>query len=108
MDLLLQQACSSGHAKVWTARLVNRVNCKQLKLLGLEKTYIYVYHKNHVNNRMVITYTTFAFDGNIKNSGNSVKLGFFRCQDARIAKRIFPQFQCNKNDVQVPNRDVVC
>jgi hypothetical protein len=36
---------------------------------------------------MGITFTGFVFDTDIENGGDGLKIGFFRCQAARIAKK---------------------
>jgi hypothetical protein len=36
---------------------------------------------------MGIAFTGFAFDTYIENGGDGLKIGFFRCQAARIAKK---------------------
>ena len=70
----------------WWYGHVNRANCKLLELLGLEKTHTYVYHKNHVDKVMVVAFTAYAFENHVENGGDGVKLGFFRCEGARVAK----------------------
>ena len=64
-----------------------RSNAKMCEALGLEKHEYYAYHKNHIDKVMVVCFTAFAFKGSIINGGDAMKLGMFRCQSARIAKR---------------------
>jgi len=71
----------------WFFGLFNRANAKLLDCLGLEKFHPYLYHKNHIVKVMVIAFTAFAFDLSIDNGGHGIKLGFFRCCAARLAKR---------------------
>ena len=62
-----------------------RAACRQA--LGLEKNLHFLYHKCHVDKVMAVAVTGFAFDKSVENGGEGVKIGFFRVQGARIAKR---------------------
>mmetsp|Transcript_26045 Transcript_26045/g.26462 ORF Transcript_26045/g.26462 Transcript_26045/m.26462 type:complete len:396 (-) Transcript_26045:7-1194(-) len=70
----------------WWYGHVNRGNCKLLEILGLEKQYTFVQHKSHIDKVMVVAFVAYAFDQNIDNGGDGIKLGFFRCEGARVAK----------------------
>ena len=71
----------------WWYGHVNRGNCKLLEILGLEKQYTFVQHKSHVDKVMVVAFVAYAFDQNIDNGGDGIKLGFFCCEGARVAKK---------------------
>ena len=46
----------------------------------------YLYNKCHINKVMaVVAFTAYAFDSNVENGGNDVKLGLYRVQAARVA-----------------------
>jgi hypothetical protein len=53
--------------------------------LGLHREFCYAYHRNHINKVMVLALTACAFDGDVENGGDGVKLGFYRCKAARVA-----------------------
>jgi len=36
---------------------------------------------------MAVAFTAYAFDGNVENGGDGIKLGLYRVQAARIAKK---------------------
>ena len=36
---------------------------------------------------MVVAFTAYAFENNVENGGDGIKLGFFRCEGARVAKK---------------------
>ena len=55
------------------------------EILGLEKTHSYLYHEHHINKVMAVAFTAYAFDSNVENGGNGVKLGLYRVQAARVA-----------------------
>jgi hypothetical protein len=64
-----------------------RANAKKCEALGLEKTHTYLYHKCHIEKVLCVAFTGYAFDKSVENGGKGVKLGFYRVQGARIAKR---------------------
>lgn len=71
----------------WFFGWVNRCNAKMCEVLGLERTHTYIYHKNHIEKVMAVAFTAFAFNGNVENGGDGIKLGLYRVQAARIAKK---------------------
>lgn len=71
----------------WFYGWVGRANAKKCEQLGLEKNVSFIYHKSHVNKVMVVAFTGYAFENSIENGGEGVKLGMYRVQAARIAKR---------------------
>lgn len=71
----------------WFYGWVNRSNAKMCEVLGLERSHTYIYHKCHIEKVMAVAFTAFAFDQNIENGGHGIKLGLYRVQAARIAKR---------------------
>jgi len=66
---------------------VARANAKMCEALGIDKSEYYVYHKCHIDKVMALAVTAYAFDGNVNNGGDGLKLGLWRVQVARIAKR---------------------
>jgi len=71
----------------WFFGWVCRVNAKKCELLGLEKSHTYLYHKGHIDKVMAVAFTAYAFDQNMENGGKGLKLGLYRVQAARIAKK---------------------
>jgi len=74
----------------WFYGLLARGNAKRCAALGLtsERTgRLRAYHRNHINKVMVVAAVAYAFEGNIENGGDGIKLGLFRCQAAKIAKK---------------------
>jgi len=71
----------------WFYGWVNRANAKKCEILGIEKSHSYLYHKNHIDKVMAVAVTAYAFSGNVENGGDGLKLGLYRVQAARIAKR---------------------
>ena len=45
------------------------------------------YHKSHINKTMGVAFTGYAFEDQMENGGGGVKLGFFRAQSYKVAKR---------------------
>lgn len=50
------------------------------------------YHKYHINKSMAVAFTGYAFENRIDNGGEGVKLGFFRAQSNKVAKKQVKQF----------------
>jgi hypothetical protein len=69
----------------WFYGFVPRNNAKMCEALGLHREFCYAYHRNHINKVMVLALTACAFDGDVENGGDGVKLGFYRCEAARVA-----------------------
>jgi hypothetical protein len=46
-----------------------------------------MFHKNHIDKVMCLAITGYAYENNIENGGIGLKLGFYRCEAAKIAKR---------------------
>ena len=82
----------------WFFGCVPRVNAKLLEQLGLEKQYIHVLHKNHINKVMGVAFTGLAFDGNVESGGHGLKIGFYRCHGARIAKKQVRESRRDEDD----------
>lgn len=72
----------------WFHGLVVRATMKRCEELGLDKALNAAYHKNHIDKVMVVAFTAYAFDSNIENGGHGLKLGLFRVQGARVAKKL--------------------
>jgi hypothetical protein len=45
------------------------------------------YHKNHLQKVMGVAVTGYAYENHMDNGGVGLKLGFYRCQSAKIAQR---------------------
>ena len=58
----------------WMWGLVVRRYAKSCSKLGLNKEYFKAYHRNHINKVMMIAFTAFAFEDNIENGGEVIKL----------------------------------
>ena len=71
----------------WFWGLVTRANAKKCEVLGLEKQNYFAYHQNHINKVMMVAFVAYAFDGKFENGGHGIKLGLFRCQGGKIARR---------------------
>ena len=71
----------------WFWGFVARCNAKRCAVLGLDENIYFAYHKNHINKVMLIAFVAYAFDGEFENGGDGIKLGLFRCQAAKIAKK---------------------
>jgi hypothetical protein len=71
----------------WFYGFVARTCAKMCEQLGLEKQAHYLYHKNHIDKVMCMAVTGFAFDGIPENGGVGIKIGFHRCEAARVAKK---------------------
>ena len=58
---------------------------------GIERTNLKAYHKSHINKTMTVAFTAYAFKDRIDNGGDGIKLGFFRAQSYKVAKRAVRQ-----------------
>ena len=56
------------------------------KVLGIEKTHTYLYHKCHINKVMAVAFTAYAFDSTVENGGHGVKIGLYHVQAACAAQ----------------------
>jgi hypothetical protein len=54
---------------------------------GSEKSTKSAYHCSHIDKVRGIAFTGLAFDTDIENGGDGLKIGFFHCQAARLAKK---------------------
>jgi len=71
----------------WFWGFVARANAKKCEALGIDKKEYYLYHKCHIDKVMALAMTGYAFDTNVDNGGHGLKVGIWRVQGARIAKR---------------------
>ena len=71
----------------WFWALVLRANAKACTELGIEKKTFNVFHKNHIDKVMCLAITGYAYENSIENGGVGLKLGFYRCGAAKIAKK---------------------
>ena len=58
------------------------MNARMCKLLHIEKTHPYLYHKTHIEKVMAVAFTAYAFDSDIEIGGNRVKISLFHSQGA--------------------------
>jgi hypothetical protein len=70
-----------------------------VRKLGIEKHEYYIYQKSHMEKVMAVTMTGYAFDGSPANGGDGLKIGIYRVQAARIAKK--EQRQSDRNAVGI-------
>ena len=56
---------------------------------------------------MIVAFTSYAFDKNIENSGNRIKLGLFQCKAACVAKMMVHKLRQIKKGNLVCNRDII-
>ena len=71
----------------WFYALVARNNAKCCPENGVRKSFSSVHHKSHVAKVMCIAVCGFAFDGDVEDGGEGLKICFDRCQAARVAER---------------------
>ncbi|KAG7339193.1 hypothetical protein IV203_020156 [Nitzschia inconspicua] len=71
----------------WFYGFVGRANAKMAEKVGLDKVQAFLHHKSHINKVMCVAFTGYAFEGNMENGGDGLKLGFYRCNAAKIAKK---------------------
>jgi hypothetical protein len=57
----------------------------------------YLCHKCHINKVMAVTFTTYAFDSNVKNGGHGIKLGLYHVQAAHVAQQDVRQSRHNED-----------
>jgi len=72
----------------WFFGLVLRASEKRMEVLGLDYKYYQAYHMNYINKVMAIAVTAYAFDGSVENGGDGIKIGFYRAEAAKVAKKI--------------------
>lgn len=66
---------------------VPRCNAKACEALGLEREAHYAYHRNHLEKVMLLAVTGYAFDSDVEEGGHGLKLGLFRYEAGKMAKR---------------------
>jgi hypothetical protein len=71
----------------WFWGMVCRKGAKACEELGIDAQTMRAYHKNHINKTMGTAITGFAFEDNIENGGEAMKLGFHRAQSRKIADK---------------------
>jgi hypothetical protein len=81
----------------WFYSWVSRQAANICELLGLEKTHTYHYDKCHIDKVMAVAFTAFAFDQSIEDGGKGIKLGFYRVQEARVAKKLVKKNRRDEN-----------
>ena len=87
--------------------MVARCNAKKSELLGVEKQYQHVFHQSHINKVMVVAFTGYAFDGEFEAGGHGLKLGLWRCNGARVAKKQVRKSRRDDDDNLKYDGDVV-
>ena len=58
---------------------------------GLDQQTQQAYHKSHINKSMAVAFTAYAFKDCTDNGGDGIKLGLFRAQSYKVAKRMVRQ-----------------
>jgi hypothetical protein len=81
----------------WFYSWVSRQAANICELLGLEKTHTYLYDMCHIDKVMAVAFTAFAFDESIEDGGRGVKLGFYRVQEARAARKLVKKNRRDEN-----------
>jgi hypothetical protein len=66
---------------------VGRGNAKMAPSASIEKSTMSAYHRSHIDTVMGVAFTGLAFDTDIENGGDGLKIGFLHCQTALIAKK---------------------
>ena len=61
---------------------------KKCDEIGLKKQFYRAYHRNHINKVMLTAFSGFAFEDSMENGGEVVKLGIFRAQSYKVAKKL--------------------
>jgi hypothetical protein len=71
----------------WFWGMVCRKGAKACEELGIDAQTMRAYHKSHINKTMGTVITGFAFEDNIENGGEAMKLGFHQAQSHKIADK---------------------
>jgi len=71
----------------WFWGLVLRNYAKRIASEGVGHHNFAAYHRNHINKTMAVALTAFAFEDSIENGGRAHKLGFYRAQSYKVAKK---------------------
>ena len=71
----------------WFWGLVLRAAAKECPELGVNPRTAACYHKNHIEKVMVVAFTGFAYKDSMENGGIGLKLGCYRAQAAKVAKK---------------------
>ena len=72
----------------WFWGLVMRRQAKSCEELGIDPHSYSAYHKSHIAKTMGVAFTAFAFEDNMENGGDAIKLGFFRAQSYKVAEKL--------------------
>jgi hypothetical protein len=59
----------------WFYGFVTRMNAKKCPELRLEKEMHAIYHRNHINKVMAVSFTGYTVDDHVKNGGDGLKFG---------------------------------
>jgi hypothetical protein len=76
----------------WFWGLVARRTAKAVPELDLAKTDLHVYHKSHIEKVMGTAVTGYAFEDCMDNGGIGIKLGFYRAQCTKRAKKLVRKY----------------
>jgi hypothetical protein len=57
----------------------------------------------HIDKVMAVAFTAFAFDESIEDGGKGVKLGLYRVQEARAAKKLVKRIGAMRMDDTMEN-----
>jgi hypothetical protein len=67
---------------------VLQLGAKACKELGIDAQTFRAYHKSHINKTMGTSFVAFAFDDNMENGGEAMKLAFLRAQSHKVADQV--------------------
>jgi hypothetical protein len=71
--------------------LIVRHDAKSCEELGIDPVTFAAYHKSHISKVMATAVTAFAFEDSIENGGDAIKLGLYRAQTHKIARKLQKQ-----------------
>ena len=72
----------------WFWGLVLRNHAKKIASNGVGHHTFSAYHRNHINKTMAVGATAFAYKDSIENGGRAHKIGFYRAQSNKVAKKL--------------------
>jgi hypothetical protein len=71
----------------WFWGLVMRRDAKMCEELGIDPVAYAAYHRSHISKVMAVAVTGFPFEDTIENGGDGLKIGFYRAQTHRVARK---------------------
>ena len=88
----------------WFYAVVARNNGKACPEKGVRKSFSSVHHKSHVEKVMCVAVACYAFDGDVEDGGEGVKITPGRCQAAKIAARMQWEMHTNSSGKRTANK----